>query len=251
MTTAVVDPLISTMTIRRMVPLHESSRRLRRLSPDAPRVYGVAVLDDISRRRWWPLESVTTTDRLADMFEAAVAELGNRRAVAQQLAATFTHAVLGRVVTLLVLEGRAWDAGPGNLWMHVDSEGAIDWAAVVDPTLRVLPDDPATSDVVRLPNELALATWTAHRCHRSLDPIFDRLHQLSRGALTPAAMWRMAGSAVVITATQVPLLIGSGELTCMRRGQAVLDALTGFGLPVRALNAPGRRSCNLGKPCLV
>ncbi|MGY4709306.1 iron reductase [Mycolicibacterium sp. CBM1] len=239
MTTAVVDPLISSMTIRQLLPLHESSRRLRRLSPESPRVHGVAVMGDLSRRRWWSLESVTTTNRLTAMFEASTAELGNRRAVAQQLAATFAHAVVGRVVTLLVLEGRAWDAGPGNLWMHVDSEGAIDWAAVVDPTLRVLPDDPATTGVVRLPNEPALATWTAHRCHRSLEPIFEGLHQLSRGALTSAAMWQMVGSAVVITATQVPLMTGSGELTCMRRGQAVLDAFHGFGLPVRALGRTG------------
>ncbi len=38
---------------------------------------------------------------------------------------------------------------------------------------------------------------------------------------------------VVSAATQVPLLAGSSELTSMRRGQAVLDALVGFGLPVR------------------
>jgi hypothetical protein len=238
-TTAVVDPLIDGMTIRRTLPLHESSGRLRRLSPDAPRVHGVAVMADVSRRRWWALDSVTTTGRLADMFETAAAELGDRRAAAQQLAATFTHAVLGRAVTLLVLEGRVWDTGPGNLWMHVDSEGTVDWAAVVDPTLRVLADDPARTDVVRLPNELALATWTAHRSHRSLEPIFECLHQLARGSLTQAAMWQMVGSAVVITATQVPVLTGSGELTCMRRGQAVLDALTGFGLPVRALRRTG------------
>ena len=238
MTAAVVDPLIDGMTIRRILPLHESSRRLRDLSPDSPRVHGVAVIADVSRRRWWPLDSVTA-GRLVHMFEAAVDELGDRRAAAQQLAATFTHAVLGRVVTLFVLEGRAWDTGPGNLWMHVDSEGSIDWAAVVDPTLRVLPDDSATTDVVRLPNELALATWTAHRCHRSLEPIFECLHHLSRGSLTSAAMWQMVGSAVVITATQVPVLTGSGEVTCMRRGQAVLDALIGFGLPVRAMRRAG------------
>ncbi|MCV7343479.1 iron reductase [Mycolicibacterium rhodesiae] len=238
MTAAVLDPLIDGMTIRRVLPLHESSRRLRALSPDSPRVHGVAVMADVSRRRWWPLDSATS-GRLTAMFESAADELGDRRAAAQQLAATFTHAVLGRVVTLFVLEGRAWDAGPGNLWMHIDSEGAIDWAAVVDPTLRVLPEDPATAGVVRLPNELALATWTAHRCHRSLEPIFDGVHRLSRGSLTPAAMWQMVGSAVVITATQVPMLTGSGEVTCMRRGQAVLDALSGFGLPVRALRRVG------------
>ena len=47
-------------------------------------------------------------------------------------------------------------------------------------------------------------------------------------------MWQTVGAAVVVTATQVPLLSGGSELVCMRRGQAVLDALRCFGLPVRA-----------------
>ena len=59
MTAAVLDPLIDGMTIRRVLPLHESSRRLRDLSPDSPRVHGVAVMADVSRRRWWPLDSLT------------------------------------------------------------------------------------------------------------------------------------------------------------------------------------------------
>jgi len=234
-TAAVADPLIRAMTIRRVLPVHESSRRLRRLTPDAPRVHGVALMADVSRRRWWPLESVVRTGRLAVMYEAAVAELDNRRTAAAQVAAAFTHAVLGRVLTLLMLEARAWDAGPDNLWMHVDSEGAIDWAGVVNPTLRVLPDDPASTGVVRLPGEAALATWTAHRCHRSLAPLFEELQDLSGGALTMTAMWQSVGAAAVITATQVPLMSGAGEVVCMRRAQAVLDALAGFGLPVRAV----------------
>ncbi|WP_059019106.1 hypothetical protein [Mycobacterium sp. M26] len=235
MTAAVADPLIRAMTIRRVLPVHESSRRLRRLTPDAPRVHGVALMADVSRRRWWPLEPVVRSGRLAVMYEAAVAELDNRRTAAAQVAAAFTHAVLGRVLTLLMLEGRAWDAGPDNLWMHVDSEGAIDWAGVVNPTLRVLPDDPASTGVVRLPGEAALATWTAHRCHRSLAPLFEELQDLSGGALTTTAMWQSVGAAAVITATQVPLMSGAGEVVCMRRAQAVLDALAGFGLPVRAV----------------
>lgn len=239
MPAAVADPLISAMTIRRVLPVHESSRRLRRLTPDAPRVHGVALMADVSRRRWWPLESVVSSGRLAGMYDAASAELDNRRTAAQQVAAAFTHAVLGRVLTLLVLEGRAWDAGPENLWMHVDSEGAIDWTGVVDPTLRVLPGDPANTGVVRLPGEQALATWTAHRCHRSLAPLFEELQRLSGDALTTTAMWQSVGAAAVITATQVPLISGAGETVCMRRAQAVLDALTAFGLPVRALRRTG------------
>lgn len=239
MAIAVEDPLIARMAIGRPLPIHESSRRLRRLTPDSPRVQGVAVLADVSRRRWWPLDSAVTDGRLRAMFEASAAELGNRRSAGQQLAAALVHAVAGRVVTLLALEGRAWDAGPGNLWLHNDSEGAVDWAGVVDPTLRVLPGDAATDDVVRLPGEAALATWTAHRCHLSLAPLFTELCDLTGGALSTAAMWRLVGTCVVVTATEIPLRTGAGELTCMRRGQAVLDALTTFGLPVRALPRTG------------
>lgn len=239
MAIAVEDPLIARMAIGRPLPIHESSRRLRRLTPDSPRVQGVAVLADVSRRRWWPLDSAVADGRLREMFEASAADLGNRRGAGQQLAAALVHAVAGRVVTLLTLEGRAWDAGPGNLWLHNDSEGAIDWAGVVDPTLRVLPDDAATDDVVRLPGEAALATWTAHRCHLSLAPLFAELCDLTGGALSTAAMWRMVGTCVVVTATGIPLRTGAGEQICMRRGQAVLDALTTFGLPVRALPRTG------------
>jgi hypothetical protein len=246
MTVVVDDPLIARMAISRTLPLHESSRRLRELYPECPRVYGVAVMSDLTRRRWWPLCDAVDTDRLHDMFEAAAAETDSRSAVAQQLAATLAHVVIGRVIPLLALEGRAWDTGLENLWVHVDSEGAIDWVGVVDPTLRVLPDDPhfgprpglrsrhALRDrIVALPNEAALATWVAHRSHRALEPLFDRLFEVTDGSISIAAMWHVVGAAVVGAATQVPLLAGSSELTSMRRGQAVLDALVGFGAPVR------------------
>ena len=75
MTIVVDDPLIARMAIRRPLPLHESSRRLRELYPECPRVYGVAVMSDLSRRRWWPLSEALTTDRLQTMFDAAAAEV--------------------------------------------------------------------------------------------------------------------------------------------------------------------------------
>lgn len=250
MTAAIEDPLIAGMAIRRTLPLHESSRRLRELEPHCPRVYGVAVMGDLSRRRWWPLIEALATDRMRMMFDVAAEETDNRAAVTQQLAATLTHVVIGRVVPLLVLEGRAWDSGLENLWVHADSEGAIDWVGVVDPTLRALPDDPffldhtvmrvgesARDGIVPLPNEAALTTWVAHRSHRALEPLFGGLADISGGAVSVASMWHIVGATVVSTATRLPLLAGSSELISMRRGQAVLDALVGFGLPVRR---PGR-----------
>ncbi|HEX3546990.1 MAG TPA: iron reductase [Mycobacterium sp.] len=247
MTVVVDDPLIAGMAIRRTLPLHESSQRLRELVPECPRVYGVAVMADLSRRRWWPLIEALTTDRLRAMFGVAAGETDNEAAVTQQLAATLAHVVIGRVIPLLLLEGRAWDTGLENLWVHVDSEGAIDWAGVVDPTLRALPDDPffldhavmrvgesARGGIVALPSEAALTTWVGHRSHRALEPLFGRLAAISGGAMSVASMWHIVGAAVVSAATQLPLLAGSSELTSMRRGQAVLDTLVGFGLPVRS-----------------
>jgi hypothetical protein len=247
MTVLIEDPLISSMTIRRTLPLHESSRRLRALYPECPRVYGVAVMGDLSRRRWWPLAEAVTSQRLRAMYDIAAAETDSRAAVAQQLAATLAHVVVGRVVPLLVLEGRAWDTGLENLWVHVDSEGAIDWVGVADPQLRALPDDPdLLSDcIVALPSEAALTTWVAHRCHRALDPLFARLFEVCGGAMSIASMWHIVGGAVVSAATQVPLLAGSSELTSMRRAQAVLDALVGFGLPVRGTNRMAARKALL------
>ncbi|OBG83806.1 iron reductase [Mycobacterium sp. E136] len=257
MTVLVDDPLIASMAIRRILPLHESSRRLRALYPECPRVYGVAVMGDLSRRRWWPLADALTTDRLQTMFDLAAEETDSRAAVAHQLAATLAHVVVGRVVPLVVLEGRAWDTGLENLWVHVDSEGAIDWVGVVDPTLRALPDDPCfergsghidrstREGIVALPSEAALTTWVAHRSHRALAPLFTKLAEISGGAMSVASMWHVVGGAVVSAATQVPLLAGSSEWTSMRRSQAVLDALVGFGLPVR-----GTSRSNAGKVLL-
>ncbi len=36
-------------------------------------------MGDLSRRRWWPLAEVLTTDRLQHMFDAAVAETDSVR----------------------------------------------------------------------------------------------------------------------------------------------------------------------------
>ena len=251
MTIVIDDPLISAMAIDRVLPLHESARRLRELYPQCPRVYGVAVLGDVSVRRWWPLTSALSTDRLQTMFDAAAMDM-DRRSAARQLAATLVHTVIGRVVALVVLEARAWDTGLENLWVHVDSDGVIDWAGVVDPTVRVLTDDPNVADsdgVVRLPSEAALTTWVAHRSHRTLEPLFAKLHAVSDAALPIPTMWHIVGSMVVAAATQVPQLAGADELAAMRRGQAVLDALVGFGLPVRGQSVarPRRRaiSCEI------
>ena len=240
MTVVVDDPLIARMAITRTLPLHESSRRLRELYPECPRVYGVAVMGDLSRRRWWPLAEIADHRPPADDVRAAAAETDNRVAVAQQLAATLAHVVIGRVVPLLVLEGRAWDTGLENLWVHVDSEGAIDWVGVVDPTLRALPDDPyfggrrMRAGPPAGPDRRAAQRGRADdvggppQPPRARAAVRQARRRSAAARCRSAAMWHVVGAAVVSAATQVPLLAGSSELTSMRRGQAVLDALVGL-----------------------
>ena len=184
----------------------------------------------------------------------AVADAGSPVVAAQQLAAVLAHVVVGRVVPLLVLEGRAWDTGLENLWVHVDSERMIDWVGVLNPLLRALPADPSLAvrggicdGIVALPSEAALTTWVAHRAHRALAPLFGRLHEVSGGVLTIPAMWHIVGSAVVAAASQLPLLVRDNGLSWphagteeagMRRAQGVLDAFVRFGAPVRGIDRP-------------
>ncbi|MGV0627603.1 iron reductase [Mycolicibacter minnesotensis] len=250
------------MKIRQPCALHESCRRLRQLHPQCPRTYGVAVLADVNKRRWSPLDSILTLDRLRLHFDATAA-VTDRRTAGNVLAARLIHEVLGRMLPLLLLEGRAWDTGLENLWVHFDGEDDIDWVAVVDPTVRGLPDDPAISGrdglgdrsglgihgerahgdtILALPNEAALTTWVAHRCHRTLTPLFVWLHTVCGGTLSIASMWQLVGSTVVMTDSQLPRLPHRDEDVTLRRSQAVLDAMVRFGLPVRGPAVPVRHT---------
>ncbi|OBJ33872.1 iron reductase [Mycolicibacter heraklionensis] len=228
------------MVIRRRFALHESCTRLRQLHPQCPRTYGVAVLADVNKRRWFPLDSVFTIDRLRIRFDETAA-LTDRRAAGNVLAARLIHEVLGRLLPLVLLEGRAWDTGLENLWVHFDRDNDIDWVAVVDPTVRALPDDPwingtderSHTDTVVLPSESALTTWAAHRCHRTLAPLFVWLHAVCEGAISISSMWQLLGSTVVVAAAQLPRRTEQDEAISFRRSQAILDAMVGFGLPVR------------------
>jgi len=101
-----------------------------------------------------------------------------------------------------------------------------------------------------------LTTWVAHRSHRTLETLFAKLHAVSGGAIRSRTMWhnrRVDGGGDRDPSAR--RLAGTNDLTAMRRGQAVLDALVGFGLPVRGLSAARARTratylVKLGQPCL-
>ncbi|MDM7491584.1 hypothetical protein QT969_25225 [Rhodococcus sp. CSLK01-03] len=225
------------------VPAFEDTdARLRLLVPHAPRVYAVARIDDEPRRRWWRLADPDRDRRIALLYARALEDVADPRIAADQVAAALAHVVAGRVLAPYLLEARCWDPGLDNLWIHQDSDGGIDWAAVADDTLRVLPDDPAADEpVVVLPCEEALARWTAHRATTALHAAYA---SLARCAPTEQLrLWSLLGRTVVAGAAQIPLLAGTSRAVAARRGQLLLDAFLALGVPVRGL-------CKLGKASL-
>lgn len=64
------------------------------------------MLDDVTPYQWRPIDSERTADVLGAMFAAAAADIGPQ-AAARQLAATLVHEIIGRMLPLVLLEGRA------------------------------------------------------------------------------------------------------------------------------------------------
>lgn len=238
-TTLLLDPapaiaMRGTRAAAGAAALVESCTRLRSLHPEYPRVYAVAQMAEQPKRRWWAVEQGIRGDRLDRMLARALEDIPDREAAGISVASALIHAVVGRVAALVVLEGRAWDAGLDNLSIHMDSDGCIDWAGVWNPVLRVLPGDrwDGSPSAVTLPCERALAMWTACRCRSALTAIFDALDR--RVPLDRTTLWAMVGEAVLGAATLVPLRSGLAPSVADRRGQALLDAFETAGLQVRS-----------------
>ena len=221
--------------------LAESCSTLRALNPDYPRMYAVAAMADEGKRRWWQLSVGLDDGRVEQMYRRSLEDLEVPHAAAVQVATALIHAVVGRVAALLVLEARAWDPGIENLWIHMDSDGGIDWAGVASPILRVLPEDPAAGEPgTVLPCEQALLVWTAHRCLTSLGSVYRAISE--RAPLDARVFWALVGDAILGASTYVPILAGTGPSAGTRRGQLLLDAMVAAGAPVRSrVGVPGRQ----------
>ena len=266
MTVSVDDPLIAGMAITRTLPLHESSRRLRELYPECPRVYGVAVMSRsdpaavVAAARGAHDGSVAGDVRASARGDG---QPGRRRPAAcgdagpcrhRQGDSAARHSKAGHGTP-------AWRTCGCTSTPRARSTGSASSTRRCGrcPTIRssTTAQDlgaahSARDGIVALPSEAALTTWVAHRSHRALRAaVRQALRGQRRRDHRSPSMWHIVGAAVVGAATQVPLLAGSSELTSMRRGQAVLDALVGFGLPVRGGPATrGEGLAKLGQPCL-
>ncbi|OZE74284.1 hypothetical protein CH305_21650 [Rhodococcus sp. 15-649-2-2] len=221
--------------------LADSCETLRALNPDYPRMYAVAAMANEGKRRWWQLAVGLTDGRVERMYSRSLEDLDVPEAAAVQVATALIHAVVGRVSALLVLEARAWDPGIDNMWIHMDSDGGIDWAGVASPILRVLPEDPSAGEpgTVTLPCEEALLVWTAHRCTTSLGAVFRAISE--RAPLDVRVFWALVGDAILGASTYVPILAGASASDGARRGQILLDAMVDAGAPVRSrAGVPGR-----------
>ena len=237
MTTLLLPP-----TAAPVRPFEDTRTRLRALAAGSPRVYAVACIAEEPRRRWWFLGGTDRQQRLGMLYDRALLDTAEPRIAVELVAGALIHAVVGRVLAPYALEGRVWDPGLDNLWLHQDSDGCIDWAGLTDDTLRVLPDDRAAGqrEVVVLPCEQAMAVWTAHRATTALDAVHTALRTLA--PLDRSRFWALVGRTVVTGAAQLPVLGGASRRTAARRGQALLDAFTAAGHPVRGLAGLGQPS---------
>lgn len=230
--------------------------RLRRLDPDHPRVYAIADMAGQGQRRWWALGGPRASERIESMIDRAEEDHPDRRVAALQVAGACVHAIVGRVATAVVLDGVAWDPGLDNVWMHFDSDVAIDWVGVADPTLRAVGTDRVRAGVgdwsgagderrvVELPCERALMLWTAQRCLTSLSSAYAALPGVDR-----MRFWSIVGDSVVGTACLAPILGDRDRGVAWRRGQALLDAFVALGAPVRGRAVPSVDK--VGKPRLI
>ncbi|MFF0613107.1 hypothetical protein ACFYUD_31015 [Nocardia tengchongensis] len=207
--------------------------RLRALQPDHPRVYAVAAMADQGKRRWWRLADGIREGRIEVMYRRHAAEMSNADIAAEVVATALIHAVVGRVMAMVVSEARAWDPGLENLWIHSDNDGGIDWAGLSDTTIRVLDGDPLAEEdgVVALPCERALYVWLVHRCLPALTLIQDAMAHCA--GLSVRRFWCLVAESVVGAATYVPALANTSSSEGARRGQAMLAAFEDRGLPVR------------------
>ncbi|MDI9913780.1 hypothetical protein [Rhodococcus sp. IEGM 1379] len=208
--------------------------RLRALNPDCPRVYAVAAMSDEGKRRWWRLSTGLESDRVDHLLSRSLQDLDNSEAAATQVATSLIHAIVGRVAASIVADGTAWDPGLENLWIHMDNDSSIDWAGVADETLRVAPGSSqyGRDGVVEMPCEAALSIWAAHRCLTSLRAVHSAVSR--RAPIDSVRFWGLVGESILGATAYVPILAGEGETAAWRRGQGLLDAFVGAGVPVRA-----------------
>ncbi len=227
------EPMTACPTRPSELAFGQACGRLRALQPEHPRVYAMAAMAEQGRRRWWRLADGLREGRIELMYRRHAAEMISSDIAAEVVATALIHAVVGRVVALWVAEGRVWDPGLENLWVHTDNDGGIDWAGLSDTTIRVVDGDPLAGEqgVVVLPCERALTVWLAHRCAGALKLV---QHSMSRcAALSARRFWPLVAETVVGAATYVPDLAGTSSVVGAERGQALLAAMEDLGLPVR------------------
>ncbi|MBF6348046.1 MULTISPECIES: hypothetical protein [Nocardia] len=207
--------------------------RLRALQPEHPRVYAAAAMADQGKRRWWALSTGLREGRIDLMYRRHAAEMISATAAAEVVATALIHAVVGRVAALWVADGRAWDPGLENIWIHTDNDGGIDWAGLADTTIRVVAGDPMADSpgVVALPCERAMWVWLAYRCEPSLLLVQGALARCA--GLNPRRFWTLVAESVCGATTYVPALAGSDAVAGARRGEGLLTALEDRGLAIR------------------
>ncbi len=125
--------------------LDASCCRLREISPDYPRVYAVATMAHQGKRRWCQSRPVSPAPTISRRIAWTACSRACWRICIRPMPPPFRWPL--RWCTRASSDasppgrdrGEAWDPGVDNLWVHMDSDNGIDWAAVVDNTRGCFP----------------------------------------------------------------------------------------------------------------
>jgi hypothetical protein len=207
-------------------------RRLQALSPDHPQRYGIT---DLSGRPGLEPGWLPTVGALPAMVACAGEHLRHSPAVAgARMAGTLGYAVAGRLAVSIAVTGQAYDVGPDSLMVRLDDSGLVERIGVRSPVLVAPATNgsigPRPGPVTRLADLDAVIVWAADRAWRTLDPLIDELHEITRYGRMP--MWNLVADSVLGPATVAPRLAGRDQRAGRAAGSAFLDALVALGAPI-------------------
>lgn len=148
------------------------------LSPQEPRLYTVANLQKLHRRRWLSVKDILDKDYLSRYEETVFAMSRSPEWALREISTSMLHHVLGGVVPGYLLNARAWNMGPNNLRIRTHVLGGFDWQGARRPLLAVTQDDPDADKVLQyqvLDDDRQMADWIISHLVRSFSPLANAI----------------------------------------------------------------------------
>lgn len=178
--------------------------------------------------RWIALNDIF---EMPGVFDSLIHELlagearGRRDVAGSYLASWISGTATGIAAGALITMRRAWPLSPHGIALHRHADGWFDGMALKDPTMWVLPDDPAAGspDAVVFEDEKALGSALAAEVARVVEPVFAAVRSATR--YPTRSMWGSLADGIAGTALWRGVRLGTADPALWDRAGAFLDRL--------------------------